>query len=140
MTDDDLPPFPSPLPMFATHALGMAVHAAGGLCLIGLVLFGPPLHPLMGEALSSTRAWLAGIAGFSTLVTLFTSSVIVLASLRLLTIFAMKRPPGLVRALMLAAVLLAHGVGCGAGIAGSGVAVFGTVFGEHGGPWSVEDR
>lgn len=124
--------------MFAAHALSVVVHLVAGVAMVAFLLLGPALHPAAGEPLGPTRAWLAGIAGFSTLVTVFFSSVLTLASLRLLSIFMLKRPPALVRVGMLVGVLTAHVVGCGAGIVGSGVAVFGTVFGEHGGPWSAD--
>ncbi|MCA9570264.1 MAG: hypothetical protein KC656_20615 [Myxococcales bacterium] len=136
MSEEQLPPFPSPLPMFAVHLASLGVHVLAGVSLALFLALGPALHPLEGEPMTSTRYWLAGIAGFSTLVTVVFSSIVMLASLRLISIFLLKRPTGLIRATMLVAVVLAHVVGCATGIVGSGVAVFGTVFGEHGGPWT----
>ncbi len=134
--DDELPPFPSPVLPLGLHLLGATVHLLAGGVAVVTAIFGPQLHPILDAPATPTRYWLGGIAGFSTLVILFFSTVLALASLRLSAIFVPRTHPGRIRAAMFAGVLLAHLLGCGAGIVGSGVAVFGTVFGEHGGPWS----
>lgn len=133
---DDLPPAPSPLPIVVVHVGAVLLHLLDGVGLIGFLLLGPAMHPAQGAPLEQTRVWLAGIGGFATLVTLFFSTVMALALYRVISLFLLRSGPGLIRTTMVLGTLLVHVVGCTAGIGGMGLAVAGTVFGEHGGPWT----
>ena len=136
--DDDLIPH-SPLPLFAGHVIGVLIHLSAGISLAAMLLFGPALHPMMDQPVTQTRFWLAGIAGFSTIVAVFFSTIAALAFYRLVSLFFARTGVMLVRVILVLCVFLAHGIGCTAGLVGSGAAVFGTVFGEHGNPWTPKE-
>lgn len=136
MDDDDLPPLAGPLPLFGGHLLGVLTHVGAGVTAVVVALFVPGIHPAAGEPLGQIRVWLAGIGAFSTFVTVVFSTIAVLAGYRLIAAFLRRQSSTVQRVAMVVAVLVAHGVGCSAGLVGSGAAVFGTIMGEHGNPWT----
>ena len=141
MSDDELPPAPSPLPLVGVHVVGLLAHIVVGALAIGVWLMGPPVHPLMDAPFTTPRIWASALTGFATVCALFFSTIAAFAAFRSVTMFFRRANPNRQRAAMVAGGLIAHTIGCIAGIGGVAVGLGGTFAGEHSGPFdTVNER
>lgn len=123
--DDDLIAPASPWPITGGHGMAVLLHLLNGVLLIGVVSFSPPwagAFPLatygerFADVASADLQWgVAGMIAFATLISIVSSSLITAAGFRLVGGF--RKLQGTRRGAVLAAsLLLAHLLGCAAGI------------------------
>lgn len=121
--EDDLIAPPSPWPMTGGHGMLVILHLLDGALMIGVTLFAPPwageqplAHYGFPEVSSADLQWgLTGMILFATVVAIGFSTAATVASFRLVSRFKLQGAR-LITGLA-GGLIVAHGIGCAAGLA-----------------------